>query len=268
MNRVLQENFLALWKKYFDRAALPLIFFYSNDENYAESLRPMSARSGAASRCMIGQLAAARKGKTITFSKETIGCPGGARYSGFLMEMRPNFKYFLSYGIPGKMEGERYKKSPEIVEQLNREMRRAAAPAKYLVFKRWDKMEEGEEPAAVVFFAEPDVLSGLFTLANFRGIKPYSVITPFSAGCGSIIRFPLMEGSSQHPRAVIGLFDPSARPWFGENILTFTAPMKKFAEMVEDMDESFLITPTWDRILQRIKRKSPPSKGVKRPHST
>ncbi len=266
MDKVFQKNFLAKWKKYFDGAALPLIFFYSDDEKYAKFLPPRSAQTRATSRCIIGQLAAARKGRTVAFSKETMLCPGGARYSGFLMEMRPNFRYFLSYGIPGVMDGERYKKSPEIVDRLNREMPRAAAPAKYLVFKRWDKRGEGEEPAAVVFFAEPDVSSGLFTLANFRGTKPCSVITPFSAGCGSIIRFPLMEGRSRHPRAVIGLFDPSARPWAGENILTFAAPIKKFAEMVEDMDESFLITPTWDRILKRIKKKSSPSKRIKHRH--
>jgi hypothetical protein len=34
--------------------------------------------------------------------------------------------------------------------------------------------------------------------------------------------------------------------------LGFAAPMKKFAEMVKDMEKSFLITPTWKRILKRI----------------
>ena len=263
MEKQLKESFLNQWGKYFPGAELPVAYYYAGEVSEKDLQDTKNEH-----RCLICNLNRVREGHAFVYSSESPGCLGGKRYTGFSQRLRPNFEYFLSCGIPGKMEGERYKKSPEIVEQLNREMRRAAAPAKYLVFKRWDKMEEGEEPAAVVFFAEPDVLSGLFTLANFRGIKPYSVITPFSAGCGSIIRFPLMEGSSQHPRAVIGLFDPSARPWFGENILTFTAPMKKFAEMVEDMDESFLITPTWDRILQRIKRKSPPSKGVKRPHST
>jgi hypothetical protein len=53
-------------------------------------------------------------------------------------------------------------------------------------------------------------------------------------------------------RAVIGMFDPSARPHVGENVLSFAAPLEKFEEMVEDMDESFLITPTWKRILKRM----------------
>jgi Uncharacterised ArCR, COG2043 len=93
----------------------------------------------------------------------------------------------------------------------------------------------------------------LFTLANFRNANPFSVMTPFSAGCGSIIGYPFLESHTPNPRAVIGMFDPSARPHVGENTLSFAAPMKKFAEMVEDMDESFLITPTWKRILKRMK---------------
>jgi len=253
MDKRLQQDFIAKWKKYFGGAELPLVFFYSDDEKYAKFLRPMSARSGAAAHCVIGVLSAARKGKPIAFSKETMGCQGGARYSGYSTGLRPKFKYFLSCGIPGEMEGERYKKTPEIVEDLMRESPQIMAPAKYLVFKRWDKVEADETPIVVDFFATPDVLSGLFTLANFRSANPFSVMTPFSAGCGSIIGYPFLESHTPNPRAVIGMFDPSARPHVGENVLGFAAPMKKFAEMVEDMDESFLITPTWKRILKRIK---------------
>lgn len=181
-----------------------------------------------------------------------MGCQGGARYSGYATELRPRFTYFLSYGIPGEMEGERYKKTPEIVEESMKETPQIIAAGKYLVFRRWDKVEADETPLVVNLFAKPDVLSGLFTLANFRSSSPHSVMTPFSAGCGSIIGYPLLESHMPNQRAVIGMFDPSARPHVGENILSFAAPLKKFGEMVEDMDESFLITPTWKRILKRM----------------
>jgi hypothetical protein len=103
------------------------------------------------------------------------------------------------------------------------------------------------------FFAKPDVLSDLFTLANFRSANPQAVMAPFSAGCGSIIGYPLLESYTPNQRAVVGMFDPSARPHVGKNVLSFAAPIKKFAEMIEDMDESFLITPTWKRIRKRMK---------------
>jgi len=253
MDKKFRQGFIRKWKKYFGGAELPLVFFYADDDKYAKFLQPMSAGGGAAARCIIGVLGAAEKDKSVAFSKETLGCQGGARYSGYSTTLRPKFKYFLSCGIPGEMDGERYKKTPEIVEDMMKESPQIMAPAKYLVFKRWDKVEEAETPIVVVFFAGPDVLSGLFTLANFRSANPFSVMTPFSAGCGSIIGYPFLESHTPNPRAVIGMFDPSARPHLGENMLSFAAPMKKFAEMVEDMDESFLITPTWKRILKRIK---------------
>ena len=41
---------------------------------------------------------------------------------------------------------------------------------------------------AAVFFAPPDVLSGIFTLASYEEPDLYgAVVMPFSAGCGSIV---------------------------------------------------------------------------------
>ena len=47
----------------------------------------------------------------------------------------PNFEYFLSCGIPGELEGERYKKSPEIVLEFMKKAPCFKAPARYTVFK-------------------------------------------------------------------------------------------------------------------------------------
>ena len=86
------------------------------------------------------------------------------------------------------------------------------APAKYGVFKRWDKLEESDPVEVVIFFAIPDVLSGLFTLANFDETDPHSVMAPFAAGCGTITLYPWLEKDRDRPRSVIGMFDISARP--------------------------------------------------------
>ena len=55
------------------------------------------------------------------------------------------------------------------------------------------------------------------------------------------------------PRAVLGMFDPSARPCVPQGTLSFAVPMKKFTQMIGDMDDSFLITPTWETMKKRIK---------------
>ena len=126
------------------------------------------------------------------------------------------------------------------------------APGKYLVFKRWDKFTAGEQPLVAIFFAEPDVLSGLFTLANFDRADSLGVITPMGAGCASIINYPMEESRSRNPRCILGMFDVSARPFIPDNKLTFSVPVKKFEEMVQNMDESFLITASWKTIRNRI----------------
>ena len=126
------------------------------------------------------------------------------------------------------------------------------APGRFIVFKRWDMLEEADSPEVVVFFAQPDVLSGLFTLASFDEVDPNGVIAPFSSGCGAIIRYPYLERDAGHPRGVVGMFDISVRPFVPKNTLTFAAPMSKFVRMIEDMEESFLITNTWRVVQKRI----------------
>ena len=250
MDQRFKENFTDKWKKYFKNAEMPFVFYYSDDEKYAEYLRPVEGFT-----CMIGQLGAVRKGKTLSFTQETFGCFGGTRYCGFPSEDNPNFKYFLSCGIPDKLEGERYKKTPGLVEEYVKRMPVPPAEGKYIVFKRWDKLDEADKPLAAIFFAPPDVLSGLFTLANFPSSDQQAVIAPFCSGCGSIISYPLTERECEEPRAVLGMFDVSARPFVKDGVLSFAVPLKKFAQMVEDMDESFLITGSWEKVSRRIERK-------------
>jgi hypothetical protein len=104
----------------------------------------------------------------------------------------------------------------------------------------------------VIFFARPDVLSGLFTLANYDQTEPNGTFTPFGAGCGAIVHYPYHEITSDRPRAVIGMFDPSARPCVPPDVLTFAVPMTKFEMMVRYMEESFLTTETWAIVMRRI----------------
>ena len=242
-----RDDFIAKWKKYFGKAELPVAFFYTDTADPAAM-----PKQAAGHRCVIADINGVRKGNRLVLDNDTIGCAGGKRYLGFSQTLRPEFEYFLSCGIPGKLEGERYKKSPELVRKMMEEFADFVAPKKYIVFTRWDALGEADEPQAVVFFAPPDVLAGLFTLAGFEESDPNGVIAPFAAGCGSIVRYPMLEGESKHPRAVLGMFDVSARPFVPEGVLTFAVSMRKFERMVADMDESFLTTPSWAKVKRRI----------------
>ena len=247
MDLAVKDDFILHWKRYFNKAELPITFYYTDEPRETESLKPPSGH-----RCIIGDLAKVRKGKSLHFDADLIGCGGAKRYLGYETDIMPNFEYFLSCGIPGKLEGERYKKTPKLVKKVMKKTPKFSAPSRYIVFKRWDKLNADDDPEVVIFFAEPDVLSGLFTLAGFDEEESCAVITPFAAGCGSIVLYPYFEIKSKRPRGVIGMFDVSARPYVPENMLTFSVPTKKFIRMIENMDESFLITPSWDKVKKRI----------------
>jgi uncharacterized protein (DUF169 family) len=247
MDMNLKEKFSKKWENYFKGAALPIAFYYTNRENQLETVPEPSGHQ-----CIIGVLGKVRNGKSLCFSEDSIGCGGARRYLGYATEIMPGFEYFLSHGLEGRIEGERYKKSPETVKEAMKKLPAYEAPAKYIVFKRWDKLTEEDNPEVVIFFAEPDVLSGLFTLASFEEVESEAVITPFSAGCGSIVMYPYQEKQRDLQRGVIGMFDISARSYAGKNELTFAVPMDKFARMVHDMDESFLITRSWRKVRRRL----------------
>jgi len=249
MDNHIKEQFLKRWDTYFGGAELPICFYYTDQEGSAEKVKPASGFQ-----CFIGALAKVRKGQSLCFDVNAIGCFGGKRYLGFSEKIMPRFEYFLSCGIPGKLEGERYKKSPELVKEMMKKMPPFKAPAAFIVFKRWDMLEAADEPAVVIFFAKPDELSGLFTLANYDEIEQNGVIAPFGAGCSSIVMYPYLERDSQRPRAVLGMFDVSARPFVPKEMLTFAIPMNKFDRMIDNMEESFLITPSWEKVRKRISK--------------
>ena len=150
------------------------------------------------------------------------------------------------------MEGERYKKTPELVREYMKNAPSISAPASYIIFKRWDLLDEQDTPEIAVFYATSDVLSGLFTLANYDRVDPNGVFAPFGSGCSSIVQYPYLEKNAASPRGVIGLFDISARPFVPENTLTFSVPMKKLESMIANMEESFLITRSWEIVKKRV----------------
>ena len=247
MKTELKENFISKWKKYFNNTELPITFYFSDsDGNAAKAERPKGWS------CLIRELVKVRNGESLCYSAEEIACGGAKRYLGYTDQMAPTFKYFLSCGIPDKMEGERYKISPEVVVESLKFQKTLPAAGKNIIFKRWDKLTETDNPDAVIFFAKGEVLSGLFTLANFDQADPNGVITPFAAGCGSIVHYPYLQKDEENPKAVLGMFDVSAHPCMPENMLSFAIPMNKFEKMIGYMDESFLITPSWEKVKTRI----------------
>jgi uncharacterized protein (DUF169 family) len=128
-------------------------------------------------------------------------------------------------------------------------------PTRYVVFKPLTDCEPlKEKPQVVVFFANPDQLSGLVVLANYARGDNENAIIPFAAGCQQIGIFPYREARSDRPRAVVGLTDISARKnvkqQLGRDVFTFAVPWQMFMEMEENVEGSFLQKQTWRSILE------------------
>lgn len=248
MDNQLKEQFIRSYNQYFKGFELPLIIGYTDD---GEGITKVT--STVEERCMITHFRKARKGEILHFAKGSIACGGGNRYCGFSQKLRPGFEYFLSYGNES-LEGERYKKDPETVEEWLKNIPPFNAPGKYLYVKRWDLMLESDDPFAVIFFAKPDQLAALFTLANYDETGMQGAISPMGAGCMTIVQYPYFENQKEHPAAIIGMFDISARPSVGANEISFAVPVKKFISMIHHMDESFLITESWENLLKVAER--------------
>ncbi|MBI3944744.1 MAG: DUF169 domain-containing protein [Armatimonadetes bacterium] len=200
--------------------------------------------------CIIGALPRARRGQTVYCDKEHFGCGGCGYYLGFAPP-RPTIDAFVSTGIPGQMEGEHYKKSPELVRRMREANPPPVPPARFAVFKPVAGLAPDERPEVIFYFGNGDELSGLVSLANYDRADD-AVACVFASGCGTLITRPLNEAKRDLPRAVLGLFDPSARPCVGMEELSFSAPLALWEQMLINAPESFLTTETWARVRGRL----------------
>lgn len=205
--------------------------------------------------CVIGSIwRARRKGVSAYFDREHFGCLGGAFYLGFLKPQLETIVYYVSTGIPGKLEGERYLESPEVTREFFRTIDPRPAPGRFCVFKPLSLLGEGESPEIVSFFARPEVVSGLNQLATFVTNDFEAVQSPFGAGCTSMVTWPLKYLSEGKLKAVIGGWDPSERKYLKPDELTFSVPYEMFQRMLSRWKESFLTTHTWSVIRKRVER--------------
>ncbi len=244
MNQKLWEQF----REAFGLKENPLGIYYTDKKPEGITAKP------GISGCMIGLLQNARKkGETVYFDKEHFGCPGGGYYMGLLKSARPKLEYFLSCGIPGEMEGERYVKTPELAKKYLETRKPRPAPATYCVFKPIDAFEGGESPEVVSFFVSPDILSGLFTLTNYALERLDGIVAPFGSGCSTILTYPLKEAEKKEPQAILGMFDVSARPMVEKDVLTLSMPYSVFLKLLENVTGSFLETESWKKVQHRIK---------------
>lgn len=205
--------------------------------------------------CVMGHIWRARKKQSAAyFSAEQFGCAGGAFWLGFNKPQAETIIKYVSTGIPNWTDGELYCDSPDELRRIFEYIDPRPAPGKYCVVKTIRTFSDDEKPELVSFFTRPESLSGLHQLAAFVAHDPEMVVSPWGAGCGSLVVWPLHYLSKGQNKAVIGGWDPSARKFFKTDELSFTVPFQMFREMLERYGESFLSTKEWKTVQKKIAR--------------
>lgn len=231
------KDFIGSYREAFgEKAQLPLLFGYSD-----EPVAPTAKIGG----CFFKGLQAAREGSPVSLSAEVIGCGGGKLYTGFsdMPERVPNFVSLV----------EKYKKTPEMVADYVKGLNMSRNAKPYLNFVRADQADSLDGFEGVMFYATPDMLSGLCGWAFFDSNEPDAVVAQFGSGCSTVVSMTVVENARGGHRCFLGLFDPSVRPWVGKDELSLTIPMSRFTVMLDTMHDCFLFgSHAWERIKERL----------------
>lgn len=232
------HTFIANYREAFgNQAELPIAFWYSDQ---------LEAPTEKVTGCLFKCMRQVRGGKLVSLNHETITCGGGKFYTGFA-EMPERVPGFVSLK-------EKYKKTPEMVVDFVNELQIPRTDKAYLHFARIDKIASFDEVEGLLFLSTPDMLSGLATWAFFDNNASDAVVSPFGSGCCSVITQAIIENRKQGKRTFLGFFDPSVRPHFEAELLSFTIPMSRFRKMYHTMRESCLFdTHAWGKIKERMR---------------
>jgi hypothetical protein len=227
--------------------------------------------------------AAATKSKVSAFTRETYGCwgagsafgfgnryvdfPGGVEcFNGFLGDGNENTEKgrqvgqtVASWGNRKLADdftlGERYLRDSATTQRWIDSTPFCDIPTKFVLLKPLSLVDpEKDDVKCVTFFVDTDRLSALVVLANHGTPERENIAMPFGAGCQMIGIFAYAELKREHPRALIGLTDISARNTvraaLGREALSFTAPWPVYQRMEASVDSSFLHRESWHTLMK------------------
>jgi hypothetical protein len=226
----------------------------------------------------------AAKGLVGAFDRKTYGCWGGGVGLGFgnCYENFPGgiegFCHFLSDGnehsaegrrvgeqiaqwgdrhlLDDYLQGERYLKDADITRRFLKTLPICDIPAQYVVLKPLDASDPDKDIIKnVTFFVDPDQFSALVVLANYSNPELENVAVPWGAGCQVLGILAYRELEREHPRALVGMTDISARQnvraALGEDVMSVTMPWPLFLKMEQDVEGSFFGRSTWQELRTR-----------------
>lgn len=230
------QEFITKYKEAFGEGVpLPVAFGYS--DKAATGIKKIP-------RCMVWAIRRVCGGEPLTLTAGNVLCGGGRLYTAFA-PMPERVPAFVS-------EVEHYKQTKEQVKEYIGKLDIRLSEKPYLNFVRMDRLSNFDDVEGIVFFATPDVLSGLCSWAFYDNNDDDAVCARFASGCCSIVTFVVDENRKGGRRCFIGLLDPSARPMVPNNELTFAVPVSRFKEMMNTLEHSALFQKAYSVVRQRL----------------
>ncbi len=230
------DKFIEMYKEAFGNYELPVAVWYS-ESPAGEILKSKG--------CFMHNLKPARDGGVVSFDVDAIYCPGGKLYCGFI-EMPEFIPPYVSLK-------ERYKDVPEQMIDFVKGLELIDMSGKYLNFASITQIDNFESAEGLVFFANPDVMSGLVSWVHFDHNRDDAVCVPFASGCSATVAQTITENRRNGYKTYLGMFDPSVRPQVEADIISLSVPMSRFKEMYHTFNESCLQgTHGWKNVRKRI----------------
>jgi hypothetical protein len=195
-------------------------------------------------RWVAGMTLVVRRGDS-SFVAPSHGCPGMQRAFGLSTSAPPWMADFLSNGGNGAPMGEGLKASPGLAQQFL-DGSRSPQPAGDTILLGPLRLARWGDVRAVTFFADPDRLTALMTLAAYWSGRDDEVAAMFSSGCGLMWRELV---SQDRDRAILGCTDIAMRRHLPPEILSLTVSPVRFEKMLSYPEEAFLNREWWHELL-------------------
>jgi uncharacterized protein (DUF169 family) len=243
-------NFKVIAEKFKDSLGLHYfpVGIYFSDEYPKDAINIEKKFDG----CIVPLIFSSANGKTIAFSKNNVGRDCAAFFLGYKDWIFKGVEGFLSDGIIFGKGGERFVKTKKQAKTFLESFKPKIINNRVTIFKPLKEFEGDECPEIVIFFVNPDELSGLVYLLHYNSPdKDNLIITGFHSGCGSVLTLPMRNKNEGKIKAVMGMHDISVRSKLPKDILTLAMPIELVSDIYNEMDNSFIITDNWKKIKER-----------------
>lgn len=221
---------------------------YFSDEKPENALELKKKGNG----CIVPLILKASTGMPLVVSEESTGWPCSAFYLGFQDTIFDGIEYFLSHKEDFWRPCERFIQNPAMAKAFVENVNAVKPDKPYLVVKPLEDFLPDEEPESVLFFVNADQLSALVFLSHFDAPGSMDrVLAPFASACMALVTLPLKLARGKEEKAVMGLFDLSARTRMPYDLLSYAMPYTFLKKLAGFLPESFISTETWNTVKER-----------------